>query len=130
MKTYYKACHHTYDDKYISAVNKEGDWCVEYKIDKWVRPNINGTNLMVFDSLEKARDCINKNRWYDIKIFECNVEKPSKKGLFSNPCLPHIMLVALKQRLARKKYRHLTGGFVPPIGTIFCTAVKLIKEVI
>jgi len=91
-KIYYKICskkpsNRIYCYDYYSAVAFSIG--IQYILDKWVEPKIQGTNLMVFDSIENAKKC-------------------------------------------KKKYTHLCKmdqGDIIPEGTIFCKAVKILREV-
>jgi hypothetical protein len=136
-KIYYKICskkpsNRIYCYDYYSAVAFSIG--IQYILDKWVEPKIQGTNLMVFDSIENAKKCKKKYHfWKNHVIFECEVKNPSKKGLF----LPTVNQIYGLEKIAKlrrnkKKYTHLckmNRGDSLPEGTIFCKAVKILREV-
>lgn len=136
-KTYYKVV--TQDLK-SAIVNPRfnnydfyNDFCVQYKVGEWIKPNMEHSKLMVFDSFDNAK------RFYDIEnnyntrlcIYECNGKNPSRQGL----CIlvgriRHMYDELLKIKKAKKKVIEFYNSFsFTPPGTIFCSAVKLVKKV-
>lgn len=136
-KIYYKICRKKPSDRifcynYYSAVAFYIG--IQYILDQWVEPSIPGTNLMVFDSIDHAKMCKKKySFWKNHVIFECEVKNPSKKGLFLSTVHQIYNLEKIaKLRKNKKKYTHLckmNRDDSLPEGTIFCKAVKILKEV-
>ena len=59
------------------------DFSIEYKINEWTYPKVNGTNLMCFSKLSSAKDFINSLEQHtNLKIFKCTVKGARKKGFF------------------------------------------------
>ena len=120
--------------KYYKVVNnvnmsvmayKNAELCVFYKEMEWAYPRVNGTKLMVFDSLERAKH-------YDGRIYECEVKNPQRRGFFVNGTwnttyLHDCFIEALDKKTKKKKY--LTGEEIIPHGTVFCDAVMITKRV-
>ena len=103
---------------------------VQYKVGKFVKPNIENTSLMVFETYEQAIGF--KNRYGDRggKIFEVETKNIKRFGIsyyiYANNFEAKIQeMINLKKQ--KKKYIHLTGQ--PPKGTMFASEVKLIKEI-
>jgi len=123
-KTYYKVT----DENLQSAMSHmlHSDLVVSYSVGKWTRPKIVGTKLMVFDNYNN----INCKGLFKI-IWRVEVEKPSKNGFFVNGiwCREEtpmsIFWEKLRLKLKKKKYT----PDIPPKGTVFCSAVKLIERV-
>jgi hypothetical protein len=129
MKTYYKAVSIDHGDGFCHSVVGYGDMNLIYEIGKWTEPKIKGTSIMVFDSLDHAKKCIIKHSWWGCPIFTCEVQNPSRKGIFFYRTVGKL-IEAAKMKRARKKYTHfMTKEDVPPTGTVFCSAVKLIEKV-
>lgn len=100
---------------------------VLYKIDQWVYPNIKNSDLMVFETLECAT---NFAKGGGDKIYECEVKNPRKKGIININNFDWIdIFKALKLKKQKKKFLHLSEYSCAPSGTIFCSAVKLVKRV-
>lgn len=108
------------------------DFSIEYKINEWTYPKVNGTNLMCFSKLSSAKDFINTlGERINLKIFKCTVKGARKKGFFVSAWILDIQFVEelYKQKRMRKKitcedYREC----VYP-NTVFCSAIKLLYEV-
>lgn len=109
----------------FSTSNREG-LPVQYRIGEWVEPNLEKTDLMVFDNLRLARNFANS--WEC--IFECEVKSPRKIG---NLIVWNLTMEKLKTivglRKAKKRWTHLVKPTEFPRGTVFCSAVKLVKRV-
>ena len=122
-KKYYKVL----SDGLTSAVT-EFPLKVKYTLNEWVRPNIPGSHLFVFDSLQKAKNfCGHSSK----DIYECEVKNPQKLGVFMDYFVltKDILCEILKLKNNKKKYRHKIVD-IEPLGTVFCSAVKLTKRVI
>jgi len=143
-KKYYKICYTAYCQHRFFSYAKDRledidlNLPVEYKINEWIYPNVPETKLMVFDTLQHANKWIDQDdvdvlRRYN-KIFECEVKKPVKKSIFrqlkgwlSNKEIKRSINKCMKLKKNKKSYLHLCDK--PPQGTVFVSAVKLIKEV-
>lgn len=97
---------------------------IKYNIGEWTHPIIKKTKLFVFNNLEDAKNLIKREK-YGYSIYECEVINPKEYGPV-NIGNTEDLLKAIKQK---KKYRHLINRCDLPNGTIFCDAVKLIREV-
>lgn len=126
MKKYYKVVSLSLQSARASR-NLE-DFSITYKVGKWVKPHIEGSNLMVFDNLSDAIAFTEKD--IGDRIYECAILNPSKTGIIFSSIydIEQYMKKVLKLKKMKKKYKHLVRGLTPK-GTIFCSAVKLIKEI-
>lgn len=118
MKIYYKVV----KPDLRSARRYEDDLVVCYKVGEWVKPKKEYTDLFVFDNLSSAKCFAYKNG--EEYIYECHVLNPRKKGNFGLQVLKRI----IQLRKAKKKWTHIVD-YNAPRGTVFCSAVKLIKKV-
>ena len=135
-KKYYKVL--TSDMKSVVSYFKDvraADLDVQYVLDQWVTPKWKYSRLFVFNSIENVRYFISSNSNHvccQPRIFEVEVKNPRKNGLFI--MWVQDALVTFKMSLnnkrdkkrARRKKLFLEK---PPKGTVFVSAVKLIKEV-
>ena len=139
-KTYYKIV--TSDLKSLGAINvsrlPEKFW-LQYFVDEWTKP-IPGTDLFVFTSLNAAKyfykdyNLASSARTHKYnrtrsRCFLVQVKNPRKKGLF---CFRiDWLMIEMRKRLNKKKYinnlQYLISAHGVPMGTIFCSAVKLEK---
>lgn len=126
MKKYYKVVSENL--KSARASRNFDSLSINYKIGEWVEPHLKGSNLMVFSNLLDAKAFA--NIYIGDRIFECEVLKPSRSGIMFDSITSINMLIKRITTLKRmkKKYKHLVNG-TPPKGTIFCSAVKLIREI-
>lgn len=129
-KKYYKVV----SPEQCSAVAKNPLLKVKYVVGEWTTPRLDGTSLMVFDNLEAAkRFAIGSHSL----IYECKIKNPKKKGVFTHWLdvgsfkdeIPIEIQHQLQLKKLKKKYFCGDLYRVPP-GTVFCSAVKLIKEVL
>ena len=115
-----------------SIVAKNTTLCTQYKIGEWVYPNVKYTDLMVFDNMYSA---MTFREGPNSRVFECVVKNPRKRGLFIDwnfvdygydlPCDIKYLI-----EYKKKKKGYLKQLFKsPPEGTVFCSAVKLIKQI-
>jgi len=127
MKVYYKVV----KNNLCSAVSWKlpSRFIVQYKIGEWVYPNIPKTRLMVFKNLNRAQIFSNSSSI----IFTCLVKNPSSKSIF----VPLIQCDSVNEFLQkwnelRKKQlqhkKHVNTQRIPK-GTMFVSAVKLLKQV-
>lgn len=101
---------------------------IRYKLNEWVYPKIKYTDLMVFEFIEDAQFF---KGFYE-RIFECEVKNPRKQGnlIYDNTIpLEETVSQIIKNRQQKKKWTHLVAGQKRPPGTVFCSAVKLTKEI-
>lgn len=124
MKTYYKVV----TEKNLSFY--AGQYTIEYKVGKWVKPKLSGSRLFIFDNKKHACECAD----YYNKVYECEA-----RGVisFNRIMLPkdlydeyyeNMILTRWKifNRLIRQHKRaSMPGNF--PNGTMFAKEVKLIK---
>lgn len=105
---------------------------IQYKINEWTYPKVNGTNLMCFSKLSSAKDFINKLGWrINVKIFKCTVKGARKKGFFVSAWVLDICFVEklYKQKRMRKKITCADYRECLYPNTVFCSAIKLLYEV-
>jgi len=141
-KTYYKIV--TSDLKSLGVINVSGlpeRFWLQYSTKEWTKP-IPGTDLFVFTSLNAAKyfykdynlASSNKTHKYNrtrSRCFSVRVKSPRIKGLFTFDlgCLCR----EIRKRLYKKKYinnlQYLINTHNVPTGTVFCSAVKLEKEI-
>lgn len=116
-----------------SVVAKNYYLSVQYKIGEWVRPNIAYTDLMVFENLRSAK--IFMDEYQDQRLFECYIKNPRKTGIFCHwlhvrygitTPLQIEKMISIKKK--KKKYTNLIKDKIPK-GTIFCSSIKLLKEI-
>lgn len=123
-KIYYKCL----ASNHSSLVVYNPEMRVYYKQGEWVFPKLEGTKLMVFDSLINAK----KSALSPIYIYECEVINPRKigffiRGIWNSSVMSPEVLIRLKMKKNKKKYIYEDDRKHIPIGTIFCDAVKLTK---
>ena len=151
-KTYYKVL--TPDLKSVNEVfhkdsaflggglaQQAKDLVVQYGIGQLTKPKLEGTALMVFDSLDAVNDFMIRNSLKNSKVlhgmhrcrvFEVEVQHPRRQGLFvyqpwwSSYFQDFFEVLTLLRR--KKKYRNRCNTYCPK-GTVFCSAVKLVREV-
>lgn len=104
------------------------DFCVQYKINEWVKPVVYGTKLMVFNDLFLAEDFANTLN--DSNIYKCHVKNPSRFGFIAylddiNRLYPKFLRL-IKNKKKRTNFR---TGVSALQGTVFCSAVKLIEKI-
>lgn len=133
MKTYYKLVSKDLQSAIMSN-NRDyriKDLSVQYKVGEWVSPHIEGSQLMVFDSLRNLRLFVNNPDRY--RIFKCEVKGISEHRIFKKLFRLKMNLTTLKTvwkaRKNKKKFVGLMQSDIPPAGTIFCSQVKLIEEI-
>lgn len=113
---------------------------LQYQLNEWIYPRIDGSDIMVFDSVksvENSKLFASKNR-----CFECEVIKPKRNGIFSIFMINMIKwndyeinrmskifdnITKLKKN--KKGYLRYSNYHLAPKGTVFCSAVKLIREI-
>lgn len=105
-------------------------YSVEYFINKYVSPNVQYTKLMVFDSLENVMFFTkNVGGIPNIEIFSCQIREKCKYAPFAyhTSDIEYIINKFIKDKIkfAREQYKKHS----PPIGTIFCDQVKLLKRI-
>lgn len=146
-KKYYKVVFHNLSGELVSVSLSDyvcfNDYVrqhlgIIYKINEWVKPKDLATNLMCFDDLNAAKtfmaELINEKYTHRLKIFECKVKNPREKGLYFRLYAKYSIVNEYIQRIKelklykKKKYSHLYTT-CPYKHTIFCSAIKLIKEV-
>jgi len=139
-KKYYKICYlsgntlMSYADGKLYNIDK--NLPITYKLDQWNYPNFKDTKLMVFDSLENAQNWLSQDSVFpnrNNKIFECEVKNPTKRSIFLRivfadyTCINKTLKMCITLKNKKKKYSQLC--YQPPKGTVFVSALKLIKEV-
>ncbi len=123
---YYKVVKH---DLTSMTVNEQ-EYRIQYKINKWVEPQIKGSFIFIFKTFDAAKACIHHNGWFNYKIYECYAKiSKTKKPIYIHTAFNFYKFIkAAKLRLQHQKYTHILDG-TPPNGTVFANSIKLIKEV-
>lgn len=126
ITTAYKCIRHK-DGKLVSSQASNWgpgleQWCVEYKIGEFVVPNIVGSKLMAFDTLENAR-AFRAFLPYTNYLYECEVTnaRPSAIVCYS---VRNIETFWKYRGIVRRK---LSNPIMSYMGTIFCSSIKLVK---
>ena len=114
------------DYEYISNMS------VQYKVGEWVKPHVEGTNLMVFDNYYAA-DRFKYINSPDGFVYECEISGIVKFPLFFRIYnLEYNWAKFIKlanKRKNKQKISHLVDlNIRPPKGTVFCNKVKLLKK--
>lgn len=101
--------------------------CVQYKIGEFVSSN-NNTPLFVFNNMSSAISfAYQEKNAGPIRIFECEI-KNKRKPFFINPHALDLYYKRLYEMFKKKKkFSHLVQSDYPK-DTIFCSQVKLVKE--
>jgi hypothetical protein len=105
--------------------------CVQYKIGKFVHPNIKHTKLFIFDTLKNAESLLGKQYGNNYRIYKIHAKGVNKIGPFV------YFLGGFKMNLIRiltcikghKKYSDLILINQIPPGTLFAKQVKLVKRI-
>jgi hypothetical protein len=109
----------------VDINGKQEKVSVQYKVGEFVSPNIPGTQLMIFDTLQNAQGfCLPQNGQ---KVFLVEALNVRYKGIcvhYIKQTLPYI----LKLKKNKKRYVNLIRKDIP-FGTLFADKVKLIKEI-
>lgn len=124
-----------YIDPYLT-----NDFCINYKINEWVKPKIPGTKLMVFSNLDSAKQFANPYRSFrslsDIIycIYTCHIKNPSKIGFFTyiydSPSGIRTKYYEYYKLIKNKKRRSsFKNNANIPNDTVFCSAVKLLDRI-
>ena len=134
MKTYYKVLSHGL----LSATTDADHLVTRYKVGEYVSSPEPLTPLCVFDDLECAKSFANQMKAN--YVYSCSI-----KGKYKKPWIPWFpytkrenlgvsslkeaidYLVSLKKR--KKKFLYLTECHLPS-GTVCCSQVKLIKQIV
>lgn len=125
---YYKVVDENLKSIWVTNHFKSKDLSVQYILNSWVYPNKDfiGSKLMVFDDYSKAANFA----WgLNGVVYECEIKNPSKDGLFvfsGRVSMLDSIKSALKDKSKKKKYNYARATY--PEGTVFCTAIKLTKE--
>lgn len=123
--TYYKVVMKM-DSKYYSAIADRHSVRVEYKINKFVFPQIPNSKLFVFNNLEAASTFLGRERHFDIfsfHIFKCEVKNPIEAKEIGGFLLPE----QIEEFWKNQNSQHS----VPAIPhTYICDAVKLVEEMV
>lgn len=109
------------------------NFVITYKIGEWVYPKIDGSNLMVFNSFQAAVDF--RQIPYGSSIFSCHIKNIYKIGIIFK--LHKILQEPSQEFYAlckkRKQKKNISDHYqqicIPPEGTVFCGAVKLLERV-
>lgn len=111
------------------------DFCIQYKIGEWVKPNKEGTKIMVFQNLNFAKYFASVEKEYcrPPVIFECQAKNISNNGFIVDvPFMEKLYLELLKIKKSKKKmlpfYKHYQKQNIP-YGTLFCSSLKLLNRV-
>lgn len=130
MKYYYKVVCKNMKSAIVSqSIHSEiRDLSVEYKVGEWVRPNVDGSQLMVFKFLNDAKIFARNHSLYD--IYKCEISGITKKSVFIRYTSLYYNMHRIRDLWKKKKNRKKINHYMdlPPSGTIFCSAVKLLEK--
>lgn len=112
-------------------------FCVQYKINEWVNPNVGKSKIMIFKDLISAKDFCLTNQYDDIlRIYTCKCKNVSQLGFVTDVLhLPlfnerYINLLNLKRQKRKvKDYYKKYERRIVPNNTLFCSSVMLLKEI-
>ena len=129
VKIYYKVVTLNLKSAFVSSVP---ELSVQYKINKWVYPNVNNSCLMVFDNLNNAR-LFRERLNIGLVIYQCEIVKTRKrKPPFCMVGYPYIyfnLQYMLRLKRMHKRCEIWPIDNIPPKNTIFCDSVKLLRKV-
>ena len=141
-KVYYKVVRKV-SNKLYSALHidlKSYGMSVEYKVDNWAYPALDGSKLMVFSDFEEAKNF--SIAWFG-DLYECEIINPQRKA----PFIDAVFLNSFKANLLKlieikKKGKKYFGESASKLGlldgtdtkpgyksVVFCDAIKLTKKV-
>lgn len=130
MKYYYKVVCKNMKSAIVSrSIHSEiRDLSVEYKVGEWVRPSVDGSQLMVFKFLNDAKIFARNHSLYD--IYKCEISGITKKSVFIRYTSLYYNIHRIRDLWKKKKNRKKINHYMdlPPSGTVFCSAVKLIER--
>lgn len=105
---------------------------IQYELDKWVYPNVIGSDLLCFTCLDTAKDFARNDLRINAKVFECKVKNPREIGVF----LPLSQYYDIEYKVKRvqelrNKHKKISHLFRKSwyLNTTFCSAIKLIKQI-
>ena len=109
---------------------------VKYQVNKWVRPRVKGTKLMVFNNKYSAIGFLKSERFYG-KVFTCKTINP--RSIYDYPLIVDCQYLdnfykVISENVKKHKKRSLvlnniTKKYLIPDNTIVCDAVKLLDEI-
>ena len=116
------------DTNFFGGNNFKSKYAIEYKVGEWVRPNVDGSQLMVFKFLNDAKIFARNHSLYD--IYKCEISGITKKSVFIRYTSLYYNMHRIRDLWKKKKNRKKINHYMdlPPSGTIFCSAVKLIER--
>ena len=120
--------------RYISIDNPTSrrDFIVQYKLHEWIKPNVKGSKLFVFDALMAARDFAEPMRSQGvpkIEVYECRVKNPGSSGVFMDYILDQPSFALRLWEEFNVQNIIPSSVLNPPNGTIWVDEVKLIRKV-
>lgn len=99
---------------------------LKYKTQRWRKPALKNSKIFVFDTLDNAKNFLNKN-WYTDKekicIYECEVRNPEKAKKYAFYPMDHDIEHFWKNVFYDV---HIDE---PPTGTYFADAIKLTRRI-
>jgi len=131
-KKYYKAV----TPKLQSALSKDlpQPLVVTYEPNKWVKPNIKGTKLMVWTDKDKAISFMKEFCWCG-QVWEVEVKNPQRYGVFFESVFSYnfknnfLYFINEMLGLRKKKRRYQIYGS-PDQQAVFVDEVKLVKQIL
>jgi hypothetical protein len=123
---------------FVTTNGKQINLSVQYIIGKFVKPNVPGTQLMIFDTLQSVKEYLNITgygygcqKWTE-KIFLVEAKNVRRYGI----CVELLEDISerisklLKLKKNKKRYlSHPINSGYRPSGTLFAEKVKLVKEI-
>lgn len=140
-KIYYKVVYHDNSqlfsviksDRTLACGRLRENYAIEYKLNEWVYPKQQYTNLMCFKTQEDAISFRYSNFALNLElpnifIFKCHVKSPRRVGVFVK-LDEWKFFDELERMIERRKQHKKLWKSTWPDGTIFCSAIKLLERV-
>jgi len=122
-KIYYKVCAPSPLGKQMSATYPDNPLGLEYTMGEWTKPKKG--KLFVFKTLRDAYRWMETIWNTDVRVFECEIKKPTK---MARMCRMYVTFSRFWD-MKRNKRKPTMELMEPPVGTVPCSAVKLIRKV-
>lgn len=113
----------------VAREHKNTPFCVQYKVGEWVEPKVIGTKLFCFDQIEAAKNFGYGEAEYWFRLWECEVTNPTKTYEYYYSHVYSAHWVTILEEMLSNGITSNTYTGLWPAHTVFCDAVKLVKEI-